>query len=68
MEISMRRVVVTGMGAVSPCGLDVSSSWDAITHGRSGIAAITHFDAAEYAVRIAGEVKGFDLGAYESSP
>jgi len=47
------------MGAISPCGLDVQSSWDAITHGKSGIAAITHFDASDYAVRIAGEVKGF---------
>lgn len=55
----MRRVVVTGMGAVSPCGLDVASSWEAIIHGKSGIAPITHFDATDYAVRIAGEVKGF---------
>jgi 3-oxoacyl-[acyl-carrier-protein] synthase II len=56
----MRRVVVTGIGAVSPCGLDLASTWDAISHGRTGIAGITHFDATEYAVRIAGEVKGFD--------
>jgi 3-oxoacyl-(acyl-carrier-protein) synthase len=47
------------MGAVSPCGLDVASSWEAIINGKSGIAPITHFDAAEYAVRIAGEVKDF---------
>lgn len=60
----MRRVVVTGIGAVSPVGLDVQSSWENITAGTSGIKAITHFDASGYAVRIAGEVKGFDPTNY----
>jgi 3-oxoacyl-[acyl-carrier-protein] synthase II len=56
----MRRVVVTGIGAVSPLGLDVQSSWSALVQGRSGIAPITHFDPADFAVQFAGEVKGFD--------
>jgi 3-oxoacyl-[acyl-carrier-protein] synthase II len=56
----MHRVVVTGVGAVSPCGKDASSSWDAVCHARSGIGPITHFDASDWAVRIAAEVQGFD--------
>ena len=55
----MRRVVVTGLGAVSPCGTDVESTWDAVCAGRSGIGPITRFDASELPTRIAGEVKGF---------
>jgi len=55
----MRRVVITGLGAVSPCGPDTDSTWAAIRTGRSGIAAITRFDASAHACRIAGEVKGF---------
>jgi 3-oxoacyl-[acyl-carrier-protein] synthase II len=58
-----RRVVVTGMGAVSPVGNSVSESWDSLRAGRGGIAPITHFDASKLPVRIAGEVKGFDAGA-----
>lgn len=60
----MRRVVVTGIGTVNPCGLDVASSWSALIQGKSGIAPITHFDTSEYAVRIAGEVKGFSPENY----
>lgn len=60
----MRRVVVTGVGAVTPCGRDVQTTWDAILSGRSGVAPITRFDAGEYAVRIAGEVKNFDPTEY----
>jgi len=55
-----RRVVVTGIGLVTPVGLDRESSWEALVAGRSGIAPITHFDASGYACRIAGEVVGFD--------
>ncbi len=57
-----RRVVVTGIGAVSPVGLNVAENWDAIVAGRSGIAPITHFDAAGrgFGTQIAAEVKGFD--------
>ncbi|MBS0199677.1 MAG: beta-ketoacyl-ACP synthase II [Proteobacteria bacterium] len=58
--MSKRRVVVTGLGILSPLGLDLASNWDAITHGRSGIGPITHFDVSAYPARIAGEVRGFD--------
>lgn len=55
-----RRVVVTGLGAITPCGLDAPSSWQAAVDGRSGIGPITKFDTTGWAVRIAGEVLGFD--------
>jgi 3-oxoacyl-[acyl-carrier-protein] synthase II len=55
----MRRVVVTGYGAVSPCGLTAADSWSAIREGRSGIAPIALFDASEFTTRFAGECKGF---------
>jgi 3-oxoacyl-[acyl-carrier-protein] synthase II len=55
----LRRVVITGVGAVSPCGLDTESTWTSIRSGKSGIAPITKFDASGHACRIAGEVKGF---------
>jgi 3-oxoacyl-[acyl-carrier-protein] synthase II len=59
-----RRVVVTGLGVVSPVGNDVASSWEALVAGRSGIAPITRFDASGLGCRIAGEVRNFDLAAY----
>ena len=59
-----RRVVVTGVGAVTPLGLDVPSTWDALVNGRSGLGRITRFDPSPYATQIAGEVKGFDPLAY----
>jgi 3-oxoacyl-[acyl-carrier-protein] synthase II len=55
-----RRVVVTGMGAVTPLGLDLPSSWKNAVAGQSGIAPITQFDPTNFDVRFAGEVKGFD--------
>lgn len=55
-----RRVVVTGVGAISPLGLDTEQTWQALVAGRSGIRAITAFDARSSPVRIAGEVDGFD--------
>jgi 3-oxoacyl-[acyl-carrier-protein] synthase II len=55
-----RRVVVTGMGAVSPLGLNVPELWAALLAARSGVGPITHFDAAAHETRIAAEVKGFD--------
>ena len=58
--MSKRRVVVTGLGIVSPLGNDLASSWNGIVNGRSGIAEVTHFNASAMATRIAGEVKGFD--------
>ncbi|RNF85460.1 beta-ketoacyl-ACP synthase II [Montanilutibacter psychrotolerans] len=56
-----RRVVVTGLGIVSPLGNDLASSWDGIVNGRSGIGPITHFDASAFTTRIAGEVRDFDI-------
>jgi 3-oxoacyl-[acyl-carrier-protein] synthase II len=56
----MKRVAVTGVGAVSPLGLDAPSTWRAAIAGESGIDWIQAFDATEYPVRVAGEVKGFD--------
>ena len=59
-----RRVVITGMGAISPLGLDTSSLWDGIRSARSGIGPITLFDASNFETRFAGEVKGFDANNY----
>src|ERR1700680_4163935 len=64
--MSRRRVVVTGMGIVSPVGIGVSASWANILAARSGIAIITRFDASAFPSRIAGEVKGFDVTQYLS--
>ena len=58
--MSRRRVVVTGLGLVSPVGIGVEESWSALVAGKSGIAPITLFDASTFPTRIAGEVKGFD--------
>lgn len=58
-----RRVVVTGVGAVAPVGLDAAACWDALAAGRSGIGPVTAFDAEGLASRIAGEVDGFDAEA-----
>ena len=58
--MSARRVVVTGLGAVSPLGNDVASTWDGIIHGRSGIGPVTHFDTEGFTTKIAGEIKDFD--------
>ena len=55
-----RRVVVTGLGAVSPCGSDARSTWSSMVEGRSGVGPITAFPCEDWSVRIAGEVKNFD--------
>jgi 3-oxoacyl-[acyl-carrier-protein] synthase II len=59
--MSRRRVVVTGMGMVSPLGNDLASSWDGIKQGRSGIGPLTSFDASTFATRICGEVRDLDI-------
>ncbi|PYE38388.1 beta-ketoacyl-ACP synthase II [Psychrobacter fozii] len=58
------RVVVTGMGAITPLGLDLESTWTKLLNGESGIVPITHFDATEYRAQIAGVVKDFDAKQY----
>jgi 3-oxoacyl-[acyl-carrier-protein] synthase II len=55
-----RRVVVTGMGAVTPLGVGVEASWQALCQGKSGVATVTAFDASDFRTRVAGEVKGFN--------
>jgi len=62
--VSRRRVAVTGLGIVCPVGNTVEEAWGNLVAGKSGIGPITHFDAAAFACRIAGEVKGFDVSAY----
>ena len=64
--MSKRRVVVTGLGIVSPLGNDLATSWDGIVNGRSGIGPITHFDPSAFTTRIAGEVRDFDIGKWVS--
>ena len=64
MANQKRRVVVTGLGAVSPIGNTVAQAWDNAVNGVSGIARITKFDCSTFPTQIAGEVKGFDIAAY----
>ncbi|MDN3579147.1 beta-ketoacyl-ACP synthase II [Chitinimonas viridis] len=64
--MSKRRVVVTGLGHVSPVGNDVASGWANLLAGKSGIGTITRFDASDMACQIAGEVRGFDVTQYIS--
>ncbi len=62
--MSRRRVVVTGLGFVSPVGIGVEESWSALVAGKSGIGPITLFDATDFATKFAGEVKGFEPTAF----
>ena len=64
--MSQRRVVVTGMGMISPLGNDLASSWDGIVNGRSGLGPITSFDASLFTTRIAGEIRSFEPTLYMS--
>ncbi|MFZ9477984.1 MAG: beta-ketoacyl-ACP synthase II [Steroidobacteraceae bacterium] len=64
--MSKRRVVVTGLGIVSPVGSTVASAWDCVLRGESGIGLITRFDTTQFATRIGGAVRGFDIDAYMS--
>ncbi len=65
--MSRRRVVVTGLGIVSPVGIGVAPAWENIVAGRSGIGPITRFDASTFPSRIAGEVKDFDVSRWLSA-
>jgi len=65
--MSKRRVVITGMGMLSPVGNDVQSSWAAVCAGRSGIGPIDRFDATDYGTRIGGAIKDLDIEPYLSS-
>ena len=62
--MSQRRVVVTGLGQISPVGNNVADAWQNLLSGVSGIGRITRFDAGELSAQIAGEVKGFQIGDY----
>jgi len=65
--LSKRRVVVTGLGIVSPVGNDVASAWDSILSGRSGIAAVERFDTANFPTHFGGEIRQLDLEPYLSA-
>ncbi|AFZ46348.1 3-oxoacyl-(acyl-carrier-protein) synthase II [Cyanobacterium stanieri PCC 7202] len=60
----LKRVVVTGLGAITPIGNNLAEYWQGLTEGRNGIGLITHFDTTDHACKIAGEVKGFDPLGY----
>src|SRR5690348_669562 len=64
MPSAKRRVVITGAGCVTPVGNDVPSTWAALLAGKSGGGPITKFDATNFKVRFAAEVKGFDVTQY----
>ena len=64
MRVSKRRVVVTGLGIVSPVGSTVQSAWDAILRGESGISPVTRFDVSAFPVRFGGQVRDFDVSQY----
>jgi 3-oxoacyl-[acyl-carrier-protein] synthase II len=65
--VQRRRVVVTGLGAVSPVGNTVAEAWSSVLAGKSGIGRVTRFDPSRLACQIAGEVKGFDVAQYISA-
>jgi 3-oxoacyl-[acyl-carrier-protein] synthase II len=62
--MTRRRVVVTGLGCISPVGNTVDAAWNQLLAGQSGIGLITKFDTEAFSCKIAGEVKGFDLESY----
>jgi len=66
--MSYRRVVVTGLGVISPVGNNLKTFWDNLVHGRSGIGRITQFDASTYDCQIAGEVENFNPAEYLRNP
>ncbi len=64
IPLSRRRVVVTGLGAVTPLGLSVRETWEGVLAGRSGVALITDFDVSAFSTRFSAQVKGFDVTRY----
>jgi len=62
--VSKRRVVVTGLGIISPVGCTVAGAWEAILNGKSGIGPVTRFDVSAFPVRIGGQVRGFEVSDY----
>jgi len=64
MMVSKRRVVVTGLGLISPVGNTVESGWESVCNGKSGIGPVTEFDASKLATRIAGEIRDFEISDY----
>lgn len=62
--MNRRRVVVTGLGLITPLGNDVDSCWDALKNGKSGIAPIEHFDVSDFSTRFGGSIKDFDCSQY----
>ena len=62
--MELKRVVVTGLGAITPLGHDVASTWDNAVNGVSGAGPITHFDASKFKTQFACEVKDFDASKY----
>ena len=63
-----RRVVITGVGCITPLGTDVHAVWDALAEGRSGVGPITLFDASNFPVRIAAEVRDWDMSDIGEDP
>lgn len=63
-----RRIVITGIGVISPLGNDLASTWEAMKAGRSGIDTIKSMDVTDYSTKIAGEVKDFDPTPYFKTP
>jgi 3-oxoacyl-[acyl-carrier-protein] synthase II len=64
MKIELKRVVITGMGAITPLGNSVDEFWKNIAAGKSGVDMITKFDTADFKTKFAAEVKGFNAAAY----
>jgi len=65
--LSKRRVVITGLGIISPVGTGIPTVWQNIVAGKSGITKISHFDSSAMAAQIAGEVKDFDVTQFLSA-
>ena len=62
--MSKRRVVITGLGMLTPLGNTVKDSWEGVVAGKSGISTITRFDTESFAVKIGGQISGLDLDDY----